>query len=114
MNTSQKIHLNILRTGMTRIKSAANQPSGAKSTVINSGKGTVLGSTYQGFKHAAKAFGFYKDIEPYLPETSIKKYTYKPHKRTSGYLGKALWSTKKLQQRSCTTSGKQQQKCFLH
>ncbi len=64
------------------------QSSSAKATVINSGKGAIYGTAYSGFKHAARAYGFYKDIKPYLPETYIKKYQYKPHKRIYGQISK--------------------------
>ncbi len=70
------------------IVTSSPQPGSAKATVINSGKGAVFGTTYQGFKFAARTFGFYQDIKPYLPETYLDKYRYKPHKRIVGYASK--------------------------
>ncbi len=61
-----------------------------RATVINNPKGAVFGTAYTGFKNLAKAYGFYKDIKPYFPETYIDRYRYKPRKRISGYLGKAI------------------------
>ncbi len=63
------------------IVAQSKQPAGVKYSIINQGKAGFAGSAYTGFKHIAKAYGFYKDIEPYLPETYIDKYRYKPHKR---------------------------------
>ncbi len=83
------------------IVTASSQPTSAKATVLNSGKGTILGSAYQGFKIASKTFGFYQDIKPYLPDTAIDRYRYKPHKRITGYLGQAFHS-KKIQKRDAT------------
>ncbi len=82
LRTPQKIYLKSL---MTWIKSVGSQPEGARATIINSGKGTIYSSTYTGLKHVSKVFGFYQDIKPYLPETYIDKYRYKPHKRLYGY-----------------------------
>ncbi len=80
---------NILRMLLTLIKGIGNQPTGAKSTIINSGRGSVVSSAYTGFKHIAKAYGFYQDVKPYLPETYIDKYRYKPHKRVAGQIQKS-------------------------
>ncbi len=44
-----------------------------KTYTINSGKGTYVGPAYTVFKAGAKAFGFYKDIRPYLPEELIQQ-----------------------------------------
>ncbi len=76
------------------IKSASPQPRGAKATVINSGTGAIASSAYTGFKHVARVYGFYKDIQPYLPETTIDRYRYKVHKRTSGYVGQKIHKSK--------------------
>ncbi len=86
MNISKMKHLlkPITRT-KNLIKTASSQPGSAKATIINSGKGTIIGSTYEGFKHAARVYGFYQDIKPYLPDTYIDKYRYKPHKRLFEY-----------------------------
>ncbi len=78
----------------TMIKSIGSQPSGAKATVINQGKGTIFGSAYEGFKQASRTYGFYQDIKPYLPETYLDRYRYKPHKRISGYLGQTFHKKK--------------------
>ncbi len=81
------------------IVTSTSQPASAKATIINSGKGAVFGSTYQGFKEVARIYGFYKDIKPYLPETYLDKYRYKPHKRVAGYAGQIFWSKTKFQSR---------------
>jgi len=52
-------------------------------------------AVYQGFKTTAQVFDVYQDIEPYLPDKYIKKYTYKPHKRVAGYLGQTLHAKEK-------------------
>ncbi len=51
---------------------------------------------YEFGKIALKSFGYYKDIEKYLPDKYIDKYTYKPHKRVAGYLAKTLQQKKKF------------------
>ncbi len=45
---------------------------------IGQGKGTYVGPIYEGFKQVARTYGFYKDIEPYLPEELIQKPFKKP------------------------------------
>ncbi len=70
------------------IVSTRPSPQGARATIINSGKGTVFSSAYTGFKHVSKVLGFYQDIRPYLPETYLDKYRYKPHKRAYAELQK--------------------------
>ncbi len=69
------------------------QPTGAKATIINSGRGSVFGSAYTGFKYASRAFGFYQDIQPYLPETTLDRYRYKPHKRVAGKIGQKIYES---------------------
>ncbi len=70
------------------IVTASSQPHGAKATVIGQkSRYSYFGYPYEGFKYAARTYGFYQDIKPYLPETYLDKYRYKPHKRVSGYLG---------------------------
>ncbi len=77
------------------IKTTSSQPSGAKATVIGSKtRFAFVPHAYEGFKTAGKAYGFYKDIKPYLPETYLDKYKYKPHKRISGYLGQKFHAKK--------------------
>ncbi len=71
---------------MTRIVAGRIQSQSAKATIINSGKGAIYSSAYTGFKHAARVYGFYRDIKPYLPETYIDKYRYKPHKRVAAQI----------------------------
>ncbi len=62
--------------------------------IKRSGRAPYLGYAYEGLKHASRTYGFYQDIKPYLPETYIKKYTYKPRKRTAGYLGQTIHKSK--------------------
>ncbi len=81
-----------------------------KATVINSGKGTVLGSAYTGFKHVASTYGFYQDIKPYLPETYLDKYRYKPRKRIAGYIGQTVYK-KALESRQYNKFGKAHRAC---
>ncbi len=86
------------------IVTTSSQPGSAKATVIGQrgGKAPYLGYAYEGFKHTSKALGFYQDIKPYLPETQLDKYRYKPHKRVAGYLGKTFHARKKFQSRHAT------------
>ncbi len=62
---------------------------------IGQGKATYFGPVITGFKHIAKSYGFYKDIKPYLPETYLDKYKYKPGKRITGYAGQIFHSKKR-------------------
>ncbi len=52
------------------------------------------GSIYTIGKRFAEYAGYAKDIQPYLPETYIDKYTYKPQKRLSGYVGQKIHKPK--------------------
>ncbi len=80
---------------ITLIKTTASQPTSARATVIGTKtRYPVVSYTYEGLKIASKTYGFYQDIKPYLPETYLDKYRYKPHKRVAGYLGKAVWNSK--------------------
>ncbi len=89
MNTSMMRQLiPKMKKTLTRFVTVSSQPSSAKATIINSGKGAVFGTAYEGFKRASRVYGFYQDIKPYLPETYIDKYRYKPHKRIAGQLQK--------------------------
>ncbi len=76
------------------IVAARSESVGPKTHRINSGKGTYISPIYEGFKQTARIYGFYKDIKPYLPETYLKKYTYKPHKRAFGYASQKLHEKK--------------------
>ncbi len=58
-------------------------------------KPSIIPAAYEVFKTGLRGVGYYKDIEPYLPDRYIKKYTYKPHKRVAGYLGQAVHPKKK-------------------
>ncbi len=57
-------------------------------------KAGYVSGAYEVGKITLKSFGYYKDIEPYLPDKYIDKYTYKPHKRIAGYLGQTFHSQK--------------------
>ncbi len=57
-------------------------------------KAGYLPAAYEIGKTIVKSYGYYKDIEPYLPDKYIDKYTYKPHKRITGYLGQTFHSKK--------------------
>ncbi len=81
----------------TLIKTTASQPSGAKATIIGSKtRFAFVPHAYEGFKAVSRAYGFYKDIKPYLPETTLDKYKYKPRKRIAGYLGQKLHAKPKV------------------
>ncbi len=68
---------------------------GAKASFISrKSRAPYLGYAYEGLKHTSRAYGFYKDIKPYLPETYLDKYRYKPHKRVAGYLGQYAYGKK--------------------
>ncbi len=64
-----------------------------KATPIGTRQGHA-GSAYQVGKRLAEYSGYAKEIKPYLPETYLDKYTYKPRKRLAGYAGQKLWSKK--------------------
>ncbi len=61
---------------------------------VRPSKAGYLPGAYEIGKTMAKGYGYYKDIEPYLPDRYIEKYTYKPHKRVTGYLGQTFHSKK--------------------
>ncbi len=63
---------------------------------IRPSKAGYVSGAYEIGKTVAKGYGYYKDIEPYLPDRYIEKYTYKPGKRITGYLGQKLHEKKKL------------------
>ncbi len=58
------------------------------------GRAAYAGYAYEGLKVTSKALGFYQDIKPYLPETYLDKYRYKPGKRVAGYIGQKLHKSK--------------------
>ncbi len=64
--------------------------------IKRAGRAPYIGYAYEGLKYASRTYGFYQDIKPYLPETYLDQYRYKPHKRVAGYLGKAFHAKKKL------------------
>ncbi len=79
---------------MTRLVSGTTARTKIRPTILGKGKPTWIGVAYEGFKTASKSLGFYRDIEPYLPDTYIDKYRYKPQKRISGYIGKKIHKSK--------------------
>ncbi len=79
------------------IVTSRRQTPGAKASFISrKSRAPYLGYAYEGLKHASRTYGFYKDIKPYLPETYLDKYTYKPHKRVAGYIGQKFWKKKRI------------------
>ncbi len=74
-----------------------------KTYTINAGKGTYAGPAYQAAKHIIKLAGYYKDIEPYLPENIIDKYRTKAIKKTkysySTYLAGSAFQTQKFKRK---------------
>ncbi len=77
------------------VSSESNRVS-PKAYPIKSGtKASYYGIAYEVGKKVTQAFGYYQDIEPYLPDKYIDKYTYKPHKRLSGQVGKTIHAKKK-------------------
>ncbi len=65
------------------------------SPIGTSPKSGAVGSTIQLAKIVAKTYGFYKDVEPYLPDKYIEKAQYAPRKRLSGYVGGYVHAKKK-------------------
>ncbi len=91
------------------IVTGKTQTAQAKAQYIQrSGRAPYIGYAYEGLKYASRTYGFYQDIKPYLPETYLKKYSYKPRKRVAGYLGQKFHAKKKIFK---FTSRKFQQKC---
>ncbi len=87
------------------IAASSEHSYAAKAYQINrGGKGAAIGPIYEGFKQTARIYGYYKDIQPYLPETHLKKYKYKPGKRFVGAFQKTkgfLKTRKKYHQKFC-------------
>ncbi len=85
----------------TLINATSSGSVSPKAYQINrGGKAAAIGPIYEGFKQIGRAYGFYQDIEPYLPETIVEKYKYQPHKRVAGYLGQAFHAKKKFKSSS--------------
>ena len=80
------------------IVARSRQTTKVKTSPIGTGpKGpTYLPAIYEIGKQVADIYGYYENIKPYLPETYIDKYTYKPRKRIAGYLGQKLYEKKKF------------------
>ncbi len=57
-------------------------------------KAGYLSGAYEVGKIGLRTYGYYSDIEPYLPDKYVDKYTYKPNKRIAGYLGQTFHSKK--------------------
>ncbi len=76
------------------VSSTTSTAKGKPGYLHKAGKAAYYGYAYEGFKYASRTYGFYQDIKPYLPETYIDKYRYKPHKRVAGYIGQALYKKK--------------------
>ncbi len=57
-------------------------------------KAGYVSGAYEVAKIGLKSYGYYQDVEPYLPDKYVDKYTYKPHKRITGYLGQAFHKKK--------------------
>ncbi len=72
-------------------------------------KAGYVPAVYEVGKTALKSYGYYEQVKPYLPDTYIDKYTYKPHKRISGYIGQKVYSKKPKS--AFSSSRKFQQKC---
>ncbi len=56
-----------------------------------------LGAFYDIARQGLEISGLYSkyNLQQYDPQVYVDKYTYKPHKRVAGYLGKKLWSKTK-------------------
>ncbi len=65
-----------------------------KATIIGRRSGQY-GSIYTVGKRLVEFAGYYDEIKPFLPETYIDKYTYKPRKRVAGYLGQTIHAKKR-------------------
>ncbi len=72
----------------------AQTAQGKAQFIKRAGRAPYLGYAYEGLKYASRTYGFYKDIKPYLPETYLDRYRYKPRKRVAGYLGQTIYKTK--------------------
>ncbi len=73
----------------------AQTAQGKAQFIKRAGRAPYLGYAYEGLKYASRTYGFYKDIKPYLPETYLDKFKYKPRKRVAGYVGQKLYESKK-------------------
>ncbi len=56
-----------------------------------------FGAIYDIARQGLEISGLYSkyNLQQYDPQVYVDKYTYKPHKRVAGYLGKKLWSKTK-------------------
>ncbi len=59
-------------------------------------KAGYVSGAYEVGKITLKSAGYYKQVEPYLPDKYVDKYTYKPHKRIAGYLGQTIYKKRKV------------------
>ncbi len=75
------------------IVTSKQQSVSPKATPIGKKSG-YYGSAYNVGKRLVGYAGYAKELDRYLPDKYISKYTYKPHKRTAGYLGQAFWKKK--------------------
>ncbi len=76
------------------------------------GRASYAPAIYEIGKNIVKSYGFYKDIEPYLPDKYVEKYVYKPHKRvyayartTKGFLRKTKNATSNKFHKKCPQRG---------
>ncbi len=76
------------------VTSTRQTTKGKPGYLHKAGRASYAGYAYEGLKYTSKAFGFYQDIQPYLPETYLDRYRYKPRKRVAGYLGQAVYKSK--------------------
>ncbi len=53
-----------------------------------------FGTVYQAVKSGLQFYGYYDQIKQYDPGYYVEKYTYKPQKRLSGYLGQTIHKKK--------------------
>ncbi len=53
-----------------------------------------LASVYEVVKSGLKSYGYYEQFKQYDPGYYVEKYTYKPQKRLSGYLGQTIHKSK--------------------
>ncbi len=114
MNTSRttrKIYPRLMRRDDMAIYTSRRQTTRGRASYISTkSRAPYLSYAYEGLKYAGKTYGFYKDIEPYLPETYLDKYRYKPHKRVAGYLGQYAYGQKIQRRIPQSKTGYQQYK----
>ncbi len=78
------------------IVAGQSQSQKPKASPIGSrpGRPSYIPAAYETAKIIIKSYGYYEQVEPYLPDKYVDKYTYKPHKRVSGYLGQTIHKPK--------------------